>query len=305
MRLRLLDLDGSLPTQPGLRALLERGLAQRLHLRELGPELRLWAPERAIARLRECLSQAEAPPGCGSTLTLFGSGDFHNLTPLLLENLREPVSLIHFDNHPDWVRWAPRRHCGAWVNRALELPLVRKVITLGPCSDDLHRPHWKGGNLSALRDGRLETYPWLRTPTRVPRDFASTPAYRVIDHRLHWRNLADCEPERFVDELVERLPTRALWISIDKDVLRTEDAATNWDQGSMPLDFLLRSLRRLGHHCRIVGADICGDYAPPDHRHWLKRIEAWRDQPRAAPTELWRNDYSNRQLLGCLRPLLA
>jgi arginase family enzyme len=304
MRLRLLDLDGSLPAQPCLRNALHDGRAQALNLRDIGPDLRLWAKADAYAQLRQRLHRADDAPGYGATLTMLGSGDYHNLTPLLLERQREPVTLIHFDNHPDWVRWAPRHHCGSWVNRALELPQVWRVITLGPCSDDLHQPHLKGGNLAALREGRLETYPWQRPPTRVPRNTGDGAGHRTIDGRLHWTNLADIDLDPFIDDLVARMPTRTLWITVDKDVLRAEDAATNWDQGAMPLSFLLRVLRALGRRCRVVGADICGEYAPPQHCNWLKRIEAWRDQPRVAPADLQRNHNTNYQLISTFQEIL-
>ena len=62
---------------------------------------------------------------------LYGSGDFHHLTGLWLRSTREPVTLVSFDNHPDWDVRPPRWCCGGWINRALELPHVRQVGDLG------------------------------------------------------------------------------------------------------------------------------------------------------------------------------
>ena len=110
----------------------------------------------------------------------------------------------------------------------------------------------------------------------------------------------------FLDQLAARLPTEAVWISIDKDVLRSEDAVTNWDQGQMPLAVLLDALRRLTLGKRIVGMDVCGEYSPPRFSDPLKRIEAWRDHPSQLPECAMaqdRNDQTNRALLAVLREI--
>ena len=59
-----------------------------------------------------------------------------------------------------------------------------------------------------------------------------------------------------IAEIPKDLP---LYISIDKDVLRTEDAITDWDQGDMTLNEMLEMLAQLFKSNRIIGVDICGD----------------------------------------------
>ena len=49
-----------------------------------------------------------------------------------------------------------------------------------------------------------------------------------------------------------------LYISIDKDVLDTEELLTNWDQGTMQLTTLLDTLKRLCGGKKVLGVDICG-----------------------------------------------
>jgi len=161
MHLQFLDLDGSLEAQRSLPAIAPWESFSTLPLRDLAPRLRLWSRERTMRAARARI-HAQAP--AGPTLSLLGSGDFHHLAVLLMEQAREPITLVHIDNHPDWVRLAPRWHCGSWVNRALELPQVRRVVTLGPCSDDLVRPDLKGGNLAALAAGRIALFPWRHAP---------------------------------------------------------------------------------------------------------------------------------------------
>lgn len=56
-------------------------------------------------------------------------------------------------------------------------------------------------------------------------------------------------------EINTKLP---IYISIDKDVLSSEFAACDWDQGQMSLDELLSRIEIFKGH-EIIGIDICGD----------------------------------------------
>jgi hypothetical protein len=99
------------------------------------------------------------------------------------------------------------------------------------------------------------------------------------------------------------MPTDAVWISIDKDVLPEDEVVTNWDQGHMPLDALLAFLDAIRSRKRIIGADICGEYAPIAHANAWKRIESRLDQPRREAvdaTRLAANERVNRALIASL-----
>ena len=63
------------------------------------------------------------------------------------------------------------------------------------------------------------------------------------DHEGHSR------PDR------ESLP---VFLSIDLDILAPSEFRTNWDQGTMSFDELLRTVRELARTRRIVAVDICG-----------------------------------------------
>jgi arginase family enzyme len=222
---------------------------------------------------------------------------------LLHERVREPFTLVHFDNHPDWVRFAPRWHCGSWMNRTLALPLLARAITLGPCSDDLVNPGLKGGNLAALDSGRLVLYPWHHLPSRIWHSIADGPGHRYADGLVHWRNLCERELDEAISAMIAEIPTEAVWISIDKDVLPEDEVVTNWDQGHMPLDAVLRFLRAIAVRRRVVGADICGEYAPLAHANPLKRWEARLDQPRRTEITAGRldaNEHVNHALLAAI-----
>ena len=297
MHLQILDLDGSLDAQQStLRTAATWNSVSTIALRDLGPRLRLWSPARTI-RLARARIAAQAPDG--PTLHLLGSGDFHHLAAVLMERARDPITVVHIDNHPDWVRLAPRWHCGSWVNRVLRLPQVARVITLGVCSDDLVRPDLKGGNLPALVSGKLVLFPWEHAPSRVWRRIPDGPGRHWQDGHIHWQNLAETGLETALDAIIPLVCTDAVWLSIDKDVLDEREALTNWDQGRMPLSALLRIVAAVGARKCIVGADICGEFSPIAHANWLKRWESRADQPRrgADASMLARNEATNKELL--------
>lgn len=304
--MNILDLDHSLTAQEPVQRRLRSGLARRLDLLDLGPQLRLWSTERTYRRFTERLGQRPVHSGPQPEIFFVGSGDYHHLTPAFLAGLQEPVSLIHFDNHPDWVRFAPRRHCGSWVNRALRLPHIQRIVTLGPCSDDLHNPQLRGGNLGALRQGRLQLFPWQHEPSKVWGRIGDGAGHRQQENQLHWRNLAGLDWTAFLEQLIDSLPTQAIWITIDKDVLASADAATNWDQGGMRLAHLLQALRSLAAAKRILGIDVCGEFAAPAFSNAFKRWEARSDQPPAArwsEADLLRNATTNEALMALFEEL--
>jgi len=53
-----------------------------------------------------------------------------------------------------------------------------------------------------------------------------------------------------------------VYLSVDLDVLSTEFAHTDWNQGEMTLEFLKKEIKTLCERCRIIGADICGGITP-------------------------------------------
>jgi arginase family enzyme len=256
-----------------------------------------------MQRARDSLIEAGEPPGLGVVVNFLGSGDFHHLATALIEAVREPLTVLHFDNHPDCVRFAPQFHCGSWVNRVLDMKHVRQVITVGPCSDDLSWPQLKGGNLAALADGHLQLYPWRHAPSVVFGKVEPGPSGERRGIHLHWHCVGQ-DFAAFLSKMTALIGTDAVWVSIDKDVLRPADALTNWDQGEMPLTALTAALRNVAAGKRIVGVDICGDYSPIHHKALAKRWEAWTDQPhrRAHSTaELALNPRANAALLDTLR----
>lgn len=293
MKLRLLHIDGSLMAQPTLSLLAHKGLAQVVNLKDHADALRLWARRADMTALARRLAEEGPPPGHGVEITFMGSGDFHHLTaPLVARLAGTPLSVVHFDNHPDWGKWPPAYHCGSWVNRVLDMDHVARVVTLGPCAGPTW-PQLKGANIDVLGDARYELRPWRMGPSRL-----------LGGRIIHWDNLAGCDWPAFAADLARRLPTEAVYVSIDKDVLHPDEAVTNWNQGEMRLDHVLACLGELARHRRIVGIDVCGEFAPPRFRSLPKRLLARFDQPRPpVMPDLSRNDDLNRRLLAAVGDL--
>jgi hypothetical protein len=300
VRALFLHLDDALDGQP---TLLAQGQYRRLAVHDLGPDLRLWSRPPALAALRARLDAYF--PAIGPDLVFAGSGDFHHVTPLLIERAMPmavggPVTIIHFDNHPDWVKFGPGLHCGSWVGRAARIPGIARLITVGVCSADLRPKALKQADLSLLAEGRVEIYPY-RTP-----DGAST--LELGGYR--WPTIEGLGEEAFLHFLSLRIETEAVYITIDKDVLCLEDALTNWDQGRISLAYLERLITTVMRGRRVIGADVVGDWSKPRYGPgpWaglLKRAEALLDQPpmvAGIPLDVIRtvNETANLRLLGLL-----
>ena len=303
MRAALLHLDTALIGQDGLAERVAAAGGMALDARDLGPALRLWSRPRGIeslrARLREALPAAE-----GAALVMTGSGDFHHVSPLLLERALEAsdapaVTVLHFDNHPDWVQFENGVHCGSWVGWAARMPKVAKVITVGVCSRDIRRPNPRRADLELVTGDRLELYAY--------REPDGAEAVRLCGRE--WPTIEALGEDAFAELLAGRIDTQAVYITIDKDVLRADDAATNWDQGRTSLALLKRLIAPLADRHQLIGADVVGDWSPAIYgggaiASLMKQGEALLDQPWSRPAAAARaaNENVNLELLQLLAP---
>ncbi len=226
-----------------------------------------------------------------SHLFLYGSGDFHHLSALWLRRLEQEVVVVSFDNHPDWDVRPPRWCCGGWVNRALELPQVKKVSVWGCGNFECWWPRQIFGNRRAEREGRLEVHPWADERP------ASARERRGAMVRLDWQ-------QRFL-AFVKNLGGVSVYVTIDLDCLRAEDAVTNWENGRFTLDDLEWALSELRHINRIIAGDICGAFSVPIYARWKQRFASEIDHPKLSRPESTEIQRINTVALKRLWPLLA
>jgi hypothetical protein len=229
--------------------------------RAWGPRLRFSAPPRLVTEFYR-----EQEPNLAAPFLLYGSGDFHYLTALRLRPIAEPLVLVSFDNHPDWDVRPPRWGCGGWVNRALELPHVRRVSVWGCGNFECWWPHQVFGNRRAERAGILEVHPWADDQPVKDRQRKGA----IL--RENWR-------ERF-EQFLKTIRGENIYITIDLDCLGIEEAVTNWESGRFSIHDLQWALGKLREFCRIMGGDICGAYSAPAYARWKQRFAAEFDHPK-------------------------
>jgi len=229
--------------------------------RAWGPQLRFSAPPRLIAEFyREHETNLAVP------FLLYGSGDFHYLTALRLRSVAGSAVLVSFDNHPDWDVRPPKWGCGGWINRALELPHIKDVAVWGCGNFECWWPHQIFGNRRAERAGILEVHPWADDRP-------------VKDRQRKGAILAENWRDRF-EQFSKRLVDENIYVTIDLDCLRIEEAVTNWESGRFSVVDLQWALGTLRESCRIIGGDICGAYSPPKYARRKQRFAAEFDHPK-------------------------
>jgi len=230
-----------------------------LDAHEWGPQLRFSAPPRLIEEFYGEFKARLSP------FLLYGSGDFHHLTALWIRRVSQPVVVVSFDNHPDWDVRPPKWGCGGWVNRALDLPHVQRVSVWGCGNFECWWPAQLFGNRRAERNGDLEVHPWA--DDRPWKDRQRRGA--ILGE--NWRELF----ERFVSNLDET----AVYVTIDLDCLKAEEAITNWEGGRFTIADLLWAMGKLRSVAQIVAGDICGAFSEPVYARWKQRFASEFDHP--------------------------
>ena len=251
-----------------------------------GPRLRFSAPSRLIEAFYREYEAKLAP------FILYGSGDFHHLSALWLRRLEGRFVLLSFDNHPDWDLRPPRWACGGWINRALELSNVEKVSVWGCGNFECWWPGQIFGNRRAEREGELEVHPWADERT------ASQQERRGAILLTNWR-------AKFT-QFAHALAATDVYVTIDLDCLRPEDAVTNWENGRFTPGDVAWALEQLRDaKARIVGGDICGAYSPPVYARAKQRFVAGIDHPKLPPPDPERAREVNLRALDVLWPALT
>jgi hypothetical protein len=257
-----------------------------LDAREWGPRLRFSAPPHLIEHFyREYIAHL-AP------FLLYGSGDFHHLTALWLRRLTRPAVVISFDNHPDWDIRPPKWGCGGWVNRALELPNVRRVSVWGCGNFECWWPQQIFGNRRAERSGRLEVHPWADERSTKDRQ------RRGAILRDNWR-------EHFELFVNNNLGAADVYVTIDLDCLCAKEAVTNWESGRFTIVDIEWALAKLCDARRIVAGDICGAFSEPTYARWKQRFASEMDHPKLSRPGPEQTREINYSALRKLWPLLA
>ena len=154
------------------------------------------------------------------------NGNYHYVTKIFLDKIKEPFSLVLFDYHNDMQ--IPIIHdlisCGSWAREVLkENHYLQQLILIGPDQksiDEIDSDIQE--KLICISIQELEQHKAKKMAEKIQREF---PVY----------------------------------FSIDKDVLNRYAARTNWNQGRMSLDMLEMLLYQICAHQKVIGADIGGE----------------------------------------------
>jgi hypothetical protein len=287
LQLNLIHLDNSLKFQKNFISLAKENSANEIEALNLASHLRLWAKDNLLYYFSDFLKDHLVIDEKKLNVTFFGSGDFHHVTalilPFIIQKFRKNFTIIHFDNHPDWVKDKNRLHCGSWVNRAITLPEVDKVITIGVSSKDLNFPELKGANLRALEDNKVVLYPFYHDPSFVFSNYKINESFEQKGKKLFWKNIGKIDFNDLFLKIKKQIKTDSIYITFDKDVLLKQDAETNWDQGQMSLETIINIIKLLSENYKIFGIDVTGDYSKPIYTGdffttFMKRAEILIDQ---------------------------
>lgn len=248
MKAILLDTDGSVQRQE-----LDRHFKMdTVNLADLHNNLRFYAAKRAIS---ECANRLSRYGAMQRNLYLFGSGDFHHLTLLLLEQIDFPFAFIVFDNHTDCSFPYPKYHCGNWMYHAARLEMCKMILHVGATE-----PHGAFGR-------------------RIISSLAKSGKLALLSG-------AECMEPGGVDKFKKMVfengfNTLPVYVSIDKDVLCGDEAPGDWDNGTMKMSILSKMLESIADSCLVASADITGEHGGKFHyrRSPLKNLFSSWEHP--------------------------
>lgn len=240
---------------------------------------------------------AQLPAQIGTVL--MGSGDYHHISLMLIERLKEQlkpkqqIQVVIFDNHPDNMRYPFGIHCGSWVSHAAKLPFISHVHVIGITSPDIGIFHAWENRLTPLLKNKL--------------------TYWCMDVNVNWAKklgmknafLKFNSPNELITAFIAEQyhDTSPVYLSIDKDVLSEEVVKTNWDQGKLKPYHLYDVIAALND--RIIGSDICGEISTFKYASRFKQFLSQLDQqPMISESDLKayqsQQQALNLELLSCI-----
>ncbi|MBN2830708.1 MAG: hypothetical protein JXL82_00300 [Candidatus Omnitrophica bacterium] len=306
MDIHVLNFDNSLTSQKNLLAAYSPRI---IGLQDFSSSARLWMGKKTAEAIKD---RIKGISGCA--VNFLGSGDFHHVSSLLTEEIKESASLIVFDFHPDWDMLPPSLGCGSWVTHALRNPNIIKCLLIGASSCDLSFPYIQSGNLKSLENNRVEVYPYQHRPSSVflsdvPLNKSIKLKKGLFKTEISWSELKGRNLNNFFLSLISNLPSKKVYVSIDKDCLKNDYALTNWEEGFFSLDELLIMLKITKENLIILGVDITGDYSQAAYPDIIKRIISRLDHPKNVKADRLDagvissiNEATNLKLLSVLNP---
>lgn len=152
------------------------------------------------------------------------SGDYHYITKLMCDEVKEPFELVVFDHHSDMKPplFKGTLSCGDWLAQCINDNQFLQQVTLEGPSD-----------------------------IQVIKEMKSQKVHYINEQSIGQADLG---------QINQQLP---VYLSIDKDLLTDKVVKTNWDQGNVSLEQLKKALSSILANRSIIGVDICGNLNTP------------------------------------------
>ena len=263
------DFTGVYAEQPFMQGLRGRDATCYIDCADI-PGTDCYCDDEAIEMIRRRIADAGISDAHG--IHFFDNGNYHYMSKIWTDMIQEPFSLVVFDHHPDMQepRFGNILSCGGWVKKVLEENKFVQSVTLIGVADHL---------VEEIRS-----------------EIASHPAgARNDDYQNKVSFIRESEISTHTSHIPHLTSSYPLYISIDKDALSTDYAATNWDQGSLSLEHMKAIIEALAKDNKIIGVDICGERARDfagDERHSVQEADTL-------------NDLTNRKLVEFLTSLAS
>ncbi|WP_029320422.1 hypothetical protein [Butyrivibrio sp. AE3004] len=178
---------------------------------------------------KKCLEASDS----FSLVRFFDNGNYHYMSNILIDLMCENTpaggnlkfDLVVFDHHTDMK----------WTSYGEVLSCGSWILNTLKDKDELFRVFIIGADEDLIKETKSEF------PEYEDRAF-------------------------FIDDVceLEKYEIGKVYISVDKDVLHSDEIATNWDQGNMSIEKLENSLRYLKERfgSDILAVDVCGECLP-------------------------------------------
>ena len=197
-----------------------------------------YCDDEAQAILRKQITEASSIST--PSIHFFDNGNYHYMSKLWTDSIPDPFDLVVFDHHPDMQppRFEGILSCGGWIKEVLDNnKFVQNVTVIG------------------VADHLVEEIQEDLTHANAAEILSCVTFIRESELKALPQNLSSRVYSKLAND------PSSLYISIDKDALNTQEAATNWNQGSLTFEQLAETLQTLAQNRKILGIDICGERA--------------------------------------------
>ncbi|MDN6626606.1 MAG: arginase family protein [Pisciglobus halotolerans] len=175
-----------------------------------------------------------------SLVYFLGNGNFHYLTFPIVQRFKEPFTLIIFDHHNDAGTFPYENvtTCGSWINDVIENnKAVTEVLIIGSTQQN------EKGMVTKNK------------------------------RKIRFLYEKDMTQEK-IEKMAHSIQTKQIYISIDRDILTEEQVQTNWDQGNVTVNELIKAVRLISKSPTGIGAEVCVDLewdSTADFRYPIKK----------------------------------